>query len=289
MFQRQTSPDAVLTSTFAVFLFAAASLGAAQTPGDFRLVWKENILTIRGRNVPGEELEILYIEAYCREGSTDRDWAETTIGHKTELVRSAEDGRSLELKCSLRDGVTLTHSIRAVDDGVDFRMQAHNPTQDVSRAVWGQPCIRIGKFTGAGPAEPRAAQPSYIRKCFLFLDGQLTRLPTTPWATTARYTPGQVWAMACIDRNDVNPRPLSELIPSNSLIGCFSADETAILATAWEPCQELFQGVRTCIHSDFRIGGLKPGETKDIHGKIYLVKNDADELLKRYRRDFPQR
>ena len=28
------------------------------------------------------------------------------------------------------------------------------------------------------------------------------------------------------------------------------------LATAWEPYQELFQGVIVCMHSDFRIGGL---------------------------------
>ena len=43
------------------------------------------------------------------------------------------------------------------------------------------------------------------------------------------------------------------------------------MATAWEPIQELFQGVIVCLHSDFRIGGLKPGESKKIHGKIYLM------------------
>jgi hypothetical protein len=42
-----------------------------------------------------------------------------------------------------------------------------------------------------------------------------------------------------------------------------------------------------CIHSDFRIGGLQPGETKTIHGKIYLMENDVAKLLERYRRDFP--
>jgi hypothetical protein len=58
-----------------------------------------------------------------------------------------------------------------------------------------------------------------------------------------------------------------------------------LLATAWWPWQELFQGVRCCIHSDFRIGGLAPGERKEAQGKIYLIENDIESLLKRYSRD----
>ena len=59
-----------------------------------------------------------------------------------------------------------------------------------------------------------------------------------------------------------------------------------IFATAFEPYQELFQGVIRCLHSDFRLGGLAPGETLKITGKIYLVKNDEAALLKRYHKDF---
>jgi hypothetical protein len=50
----------------------------------------------------------------------------------------------------------------------------------------------------------------------------------------------------------------------------------------------LFQGVITCIHSDFRLGGLSPGESKEIRGKIYLVDADEQSLLKRYENDFPE-
>ena len=60
------------------------------------------------------------------------------------------------------------------------------------------------------------------------------------------------------------------------------------MASAWEPYQELFQGVATCVHSDIRIGGLKSHETKQIRGKIYLVAADSDKLLRRYERDFPE-
>ena len=84
------------------------------------------------------------------------------------------------------------------------------------------------------------------------------------------------------------PDGADRLVPSNGLIGAFSGDEKWIFATAWQPYQELFQGVARCVHSDFRLGGLQPGETKTIHGKIYIVPADAAALLKRYRRDFPE-
>jgi hypothetical protein len=91
-----------------------------------------------------------------------------------------------------------------------------------------------------------------------------------------------------VDRDDVNPRPLNPLAPKLGLIGCVSADDRQILAVAWEPYQELFQGVIRCIHSDFRIGGLQPGETKKIRGRLYIVPNDMGGLLGRYREDFPE-
>jgi hypothetical protein len=253
----------------------------AQSAEKLTLDWKKNFLTIRGDHLPGKELKVMYLEAYCRPGSTDRDWRKTTIGHTTKLLEAAKDGSRLKLRCTLNDGVTVDHVISVVPDGVEFRLTARNPTKTASLADWAQPCIRVDKFTGR-------TQKTYLPKCFIFLDGKLARLPTPHWATKARYTPGQVWAPKGVNRNDVNPRPLSPDVPGNGLIGCFSADEKMLLASAWEPYQELFQGVIVCVHSDFRIGGLKPGETKRIRGKIYLMQADVGELLKRYRKDFPE-
>jgi hypothetical protein len=71
------------------------------------------------------------------------------------------------------------------------------------------------------------------------------------------------------------------------LIGCFRGDDRLILAVAFEPYQELFQGVIRCLHSDFRLGGVPAGQQRTIRGKLYLVPNDIPALLARYRRDFP--
>lgn len=249
-----------------------------------KIDWQKNFLTISGP-FPGEEIKINYLEAYCRPGSTDRDWGQTVIPHTAERIPT-DDPRVIRLRDQLKDGVTVKHTIRAGDDDVTFEVVAHNPTQKASEAHWAQPCMRVDRFVGADPANARVLVPEYVKKCFLFIDGKEMRLPTQPWADKARYTPGQVYCPEDVDRDDVNPRPLSKLVPSSSLCGCYSADEKWILAVAWEPYQEIFQGVITCMHNDFRIGGLKPGETKTIRGKLYLVPADMPKLVKRFEKDF---
>jgi hypothetical protein len=42
------------------------------------------------------------------------------------------------------------------------------------------------------------------------------------------------------------------------------------------------------VHADVRIGGLDPGQSKSIRGKMYLMRNDAAGLLSRYEKDFPE-
>lgn len=255
---------------------------------DLTLTWEDNILRIHGERLPGNVVEVLYVEAYCRPNSHTTDWGKhTVIDHETKLVSASDDGKWLKLKCVLEDGVIVEHTITAAADGVDFQLVVRNPTERVSQAHWAQPCIRVGEFTGLGdPDDPSTYD--YLKRSFIFLDGKLARLPTEDWATKARYTPGQVWRAPGVSPRDVNPRPLNPRVPSNGLIGCFSGDDTLILASVWQPYQELFQGVITCLHSDFRIGGLKPGETKTIEGKIYIVPNDVPRLLERYREDFPE-
>jgi hypothetical protein len=278
----------ILPALTAVLAVAVTAVPAAAPGGPLTVRWEKNFLRVRGEGVPGQEIEIHYLEAYCRPGSTDRDWRETVIGHETEKVSAREDGSEIRLRDRLRDGVVIEHTITAGADEVDFRLTAHNPTRAESQAHWAQPCMRVDKFTGCSRDDARSLVPEYARKCFVFLDGELARLPTRPWADKARYTPGQVYCPRHVPRDDVNPRPLSPRVPSNGLTGCFSADERTILAVAWEPYQELFQGVVACIHSDFRIGGLKPGETKRIRGKLYVVPADVPALVRRYERDFPE-
>jgi hypothetical protein len=274
-------PLLILSILLAISYSQCSAEEATAKDDGLTIHWASNWLYIRGPKVSGGEIRVLYLEAYCRPGSTDRVWSETTIGHKTSLLEATADGKRIKLRCNVNDGIVVDHTITAGKDEVDFQLTATNPTQTESQAHWVQPCIQLEKFTGM-------KKDTYLPKCFIFHEGKLARMPVTPWAMTARYIPGQVWCPKHVDRNDVNPRPLSSIVPSNGLIGVFSSDEKSIAATAWEPYQELFQGVITCVHSDFRIGGLKAGETKKIRGKIYVVEAEPDALVKRYEKDFPE-
>jgi hypothetical protein len=268
-----------------IVLWVMATARADEDRRALSLAWDKEILTVRGAHLPRGAVEVLYIEAYCRPGSTRREWKQTVIPHTTERVEADPAGRWIRLRSRLEDGVIVDHEIRVGRDEVDFRLVATNPTATVSQAQWAQPCIRVDRYAGV---KMEHASEAYLPRCFLYVNGRAVRMPTTPWSRQAVYTPGQVWCPEGVSRDDVNPRPLSPIVPSNGLIGCISADGQELLATAWEPYQELFQGVIVCLHSDFRIGGLKPGESKTVRGKLYLMPADFPGLLARYRRDFPE-
>ena len=269
-----------------IILFLLSACFASAAP-KLSLTWEKNWLEIHGDHLPGS-MRVHYLEAYCRANSQTTDWGKhTVVGHETKMVSASDDGSRIELLCNLKDGVTVSHFITARDDEIDFRLTAHNPTNKLSEVHWAQPCARVGVFTGTG-ADKTTDKYAYVKKSFIFLDGKQAMMPTRDWALKARYIPGQVWTAPGVARADVNPRPLHKDVPDNGLIGCYSVDDKMLFATAWEPYQELFQGVGRCLHSDFRLGGLKPVEKLEIKGKLYLVNNDLEALLARYRKDFPE-
>jgi hypothetical protein len=273
--------SALLSMSLVLACGARALTGspARSTRAGLTISWDGSFLIIRGPNIPGGRVRVWYLEAFCRSGSTRRVWEQSVIPQHTVELEHTSDGEFLKLLSKLEGGVELLHEIRAGQDEVNFRVTGVNRGPSYADVVWAQPCIRVGTFTGLG-------QDAYITRSFIFVNGKLRTLDKTRRSKEALYKGGQVYVPAGIDREDVNPRPISPDLPSSGLIGCFSEDGRYILATAWEPYQELFQGVIVCLHSDFRLGGLKPGETKTAVGKIYIIKNSIPELLRRYRHDF---
>lgn len=257
------------------------SVAADSSSVAFLLGWTNNLLTVSGPNLPGGKVEIWYLEAFCRKGATDRDWNKTTLPHKTQLV-SAEP-HHLRLLTTVEPSVEMRHEIRARSDEVEFEFELTNHADQPVDLDWFEPaCIRVERFTGLD-------QTNYIKKSFIFTDRGLTTMDKTTRREKALYLGGQLYVPKGIDLNDINPRPISPDQPVNGLIGCFSADNQYLLATASDSTHELFQGVYVCLHSDPHVGGLAAHEAKRFRAKIYLLKNDPDELLKRYRRDFGSR
>lgn len=274
------------TATTVAMALAAMFGACSQQDDTLRLSWDKDAkgwdtLRIHSSRIPGGKVDTWYLEAFCRRGSTNRAWEETIIPFKTEKLAADPAGRWLKLRTIVDGKVEILHDIRAGEDDVDFRLWIENRSNEAVDVDWAQPCMRVDRFTGRG-------QDDYFEKCFIFTNKGLTRMHETHRETKARYTPGQTYVPSGIDLNDVNPRPISKTRPTMNLVGCFSADDKWILATAWDQTQELFQGIIGCIHADPRIGGLKPRETKRLHGKVYIVPNDVDALLRRYARDFPE-
>src|SRR4051812_35795787 len=83
------------------FSACAADLG-------LKLNWEKGMLRINGA-FPGENVDIWYLEAFCRTGSTHRDWNKTTIFQKSELVSADADGKRLVLRTTVEPSVTVEH------------------------------------------------------------------------------------------------------------------------------------------------------------------------------------
>lgn len=245
------------------------------------IAWKNNILTISGKNLPGEKMNILYLEAFCKTGSTNREWDSTTIPHTTALLSSEDNDKHIKLKTIVQPDIEVTHDIIAGKDEITFNLVLRNKGDKAADIDWFQPCIRVNEFTNR-------KQEDYISRCFIFTDAGVTTLDKTRRTEEGFYKGGQTYVPAGINLKDVNPRPISMDQPANGLIGCFSDDDKYLMATAWDHYQELFQGIFVCIHSDPRVGGLKAGEVKQLKGKIYFLKNDMEALLRRYQQDFAE-
>jgi len=240
--------------------------------------WDKNYLVVAGDELPGRDVRIHYLEAYLRSGSTNRDWLKTMIPHQTRKVSATP--KRIELQCKVEPSVVVDHVIEAGKDDVTFTITAKNIGDQFVDVQWAQPCMRVDKFTGM-------TQDDYFHRSFIFTEKGPVMMHETVRTDKAIYTPGQVYVPAGIPLEDVNPRPISPEKPVNNLIGCYSKDGKTILATAFDHTQELFQGVAVCLHADFRIGGLKPKETKTIRGKLYWLPADIPALLRRYEKDFP--
>jgi hypothetical protein len=252
------------------------TLTAADSP--FTLSWTNNLLTISNADFLGGELDVWYLEAFCRKGSAHQDWGKTTIPHKTSLVSATP--RRLDFRTTVEPSVEVVHSVVALKDAIEFTYVLANSGTQAVDLEWFQPaCIRVDKFTGL-------SQSNYTSRSFIFTDRGLTTLDKTRRTEDALYHGGQVYVPKGINLNDVNPRPLCIDQPTNGLIGCFSADGNYLLATASSSTHELFEGVYICLHSDPHVGGLNARMTKSMRSRLYFMKNDPDELLKRYQRDF---
>lgn len=264
-----------------VVLLFAGSVGRCAAAALAQLSWTNNTLKVEFPGLPGGTLQILYLEAFLKPGANIRSWGETKLPHTTRLLETAKDGRLLRFQTRVEPGIEVLHEVESVDDGLWMNFELRNATDTASSLQWFQPaCIRVDGFTASD-------QKGYTARSFIFTASGLSILDTLRRRTDALYRGGQVYVPEGVADMDANPRPICKDRPVNGLIGCYSQDGKWLLAVASDRTHELFEGVYVCLHSDPHIGGLKAGESKRVRQRLYLVPNDVDALLARYRKDFP--
>src|SRR5262249_45420229 len=100
------------------------ALASAPSEASITLSWRDNLLTLRSPRLPGGQLEVWYLEAFCRRGSTNRDWGETTIPFSTRLLAARDDGTELSLHTRIEPSAGMTvdvaHRIVSTPEEVDF-------------------------------------------------------------------------------------------------------------------------------------------------------------------------
>src|SRR5262245_32667555 len=112
-------PLYLLLSIFPLYFTGPALIPGMET-ALLTLQWQINILTIYGRHLPGKEMKILYLEAYCRPNSHNTDWStHTVIPHRAELISINADHTEIKLRDTLQDGIIVDHTIKAGADEVD--------------------------------------------------------------------------------------------------------------------------------------------------------------------------
>jgi hypothetical protein len=260
-------------------LYLLVVMGCAVAVQALEISWTNNLLTVSDARLPSGKLDVWYLEAFCRSGAWGRDWRKTTLPHRTTLTSA--DPHHLKFLTTVEPEIEVIHEIDAAKDELDLHFQLTNKGRQRVDLQWFEPaCIRVAAFTGC-------EQSKYIARSFIFTQGGLTALNHLRRTTNAIYLGGQVYLPGSVALQDANPRPICMDHPVNGLIGCFSADNRWLLATASDRTHELFEGVYVCLHSDPRVDGLDPGQTKELRSKIYFLPNDPKALLKRYHHDFP--
>jgi hypothetical protein len=91
----------------------------AQAADGMTIRWTNNMLTISNPELPGGKVDIWYLEAFCRSGSTHRSWNQTTIPHKTELMEADQKGKHLRLRTLVEPGI---EGVREMLDVVSDRL-----------------------------------------------------------------------------------------------------------------------------------------------------------------------
>src|SRR5438105_2262095 len=87
-------------------------LSCAALSAQLQITWTNNLLSVTGARLPGGQLDVWYLEAFCWPGAHNREWRQTTRPHKTTLLTN-ENNHVLRFRTLVESNVEVTHVVTA--------------------------------------------------------------------------------------------------------------------------------------------------------------------------------
>jgi predicted GH43/DUF377 family glycosyl hydrolase len=186
-----------------------------------------------------------------------------------QVLNSNESVERLGLK--FIRGIWYRALVTHTENGLDLKISAKNMSSETFQNVSGIVCL--------GYPDERFQDPA-LERTFVQVNGKLTALKDTDRGTgdpcrTHYLVEGQ---------NPIHHHApsywgkLSRTVSDSGAILRTSSCGTYTIGTAWDSVSEIWdnQDAHACIHSNFSLGDMQPGETKSVTGRIVLVSGNAE-------------
>jgi len=257
---------------------AACAGGAGPASPPVRLVEWERGIALQSREDPATALYLWFYEWNMFDAVKAGEHTNGSFRHPRTV---AEDGRSAEIRA---DEMGLRLEARAAADGAELVLTARNRSDhDWPELAGIIPCFSPGMDKSGGPATPEFANEKTFFPGPRGLEPLVRR--TIHWNRAFR---SKVDARATGGRFAWTDKwPSAEPDSEAGLIVRESNDGRWAAGIAWSQWLSV-QGHNPwrCMHLCARVGPLKPGESRTLRGRLYLLRGSAEDVLARYRRDF---
>ena len=292
--------------------------GSGNSPIDVALhPTRESFGVIHNQNHPDNRIGYRFHEHIPMiEGAVPRDAGEAGIdgGRDARLIREYEGRRGVfryELQVSDKGWVPQkwTFLLLPVEDGIEMLLKVETREAGLNAYYGIQQCFRMGGVTNIAWRQEIARTPAFsefdywaeLQKdgkppaslTYVLRRGAWEALPAgkaTVGARTPlgleldnRRTKGSLKAMP-----RVGPYEAEMMEPvDDGLITRVSRDRAWISGIYWERTSHVTDHhPADCLHSIVNIGGIPPHGTRVLRGKIYWFKGTAEDLRRKWERDF---
>jgi hypothetical protein len=232
-------------------------------------------LILRTSEVIGYETGFLYDDHFPPSEPEGRGKSYQHIPFEWKVVRA---GAELFADCRVPQKGKFSIRLTAREDSVDIDLTARNDTPQVMENLdWA--------FCAVALESPSLAD-SEATRTYLFDGKGLRTLAEIAGRDVNLYKVSGAHGFIPVGHRALPVAPVeakASVVILEGLGGSHSA------ALGFEQADHIYGEAKgnKCFHADPYFGSLKSGQERSLRGKLYLIKGNAEEALRRYQKDFP--